>query len=737
MMESIATNRGRWLLREVVSVWASAVLCGSLGPIGWAGAASAQDAAAKEDAAESSAPAPRVGPTIEEVVVTAQKREELLEDIPIAITAFTADDLATQRVTNVMDLLNQVPSLNLAPFAGTRNAPNLFIRGMGNLNAQSTNDMATGIYLDGVPIGRPIGLAVDLADLERVEVLRGPQGTLYGRNTTAGAINFITRRPDDQLAGGVQLTRGSFGLLSGKAKVNVPLMENLFLRVVYGRTTNDGWVENHSNRPNQINFNEDKKKEAWKAALRIQPLENLTIDYSYDESEMVFGNQFYQIVAGPNAVSGRQEDATPTRGQTPSDTEVSGHTLTAEWDLGPVLVRSITAYRDLDSYVDMNFIDVFTQDRRMEQDQWSQEIQLVGGALDGRINYVAGVFYFDEETEESLSSSFAGGAVVDYWVVDGENRSGAVYGQFTWTPPILEDRFDLTLGVRHTEDSREAVKTYVNPGFTPAITGTVVRGNARFDSFNPSVMLEYKITDDINGYAKLATGYRAGGFNPQSTVAFFGPGFSEERVTSYEVGLKSILFDRRLRLDVALFKNRYKDLQVDQARVPPAFVDTLNAGSVDIKGAEIEGRAALTEGLSLRFFYSYLDAEYNSYVDGGVDYAAQRRVPNSPDWQVGAGVEYQRPIEGIGDLILNVDFRAQDDFYAGPKLDTFSKGYSVWDARLKLANIPTGMRGSVDVALWIENMFDKKYRLSTTNLGQISAQFGRPRVVGVDLTYEF
>ena len=147
---------------------------------------------------------------IEEITVTAQRREESLQETPIAITAFGKRQLETQRISNVMDLLNKVPSVNLAPWAGSRVAPNLFIRGMGNLNTQSTNDMATGIYIDGVPVGRGVGLATDFADLERVEVLRGPQGTLWGRNTTAGAISFITQKPDDELGGSVQLSAGSW-----------------------------------------------------------------------------------------------------------------------------------------------------------------------------------------------------------------------------------------------------------------------------------------------------------------------------------------------------------------------------------------------------------------------------------------------------------------------------------------------------------------------------------------------
>ncbi|MBV6417650.1 MAG: Vitamin B12 transporter BtuB [Steroidobacteraceae bacterium] len=673
---------------------------------------------------------------IQEVTVTAQRREESLQETPIAITAFSYRDLETQRVNNVMDLLNKVPSVNLAPFAGTRVAPNLFIRGMGNLNAQTTKDMATGIYIDGVPVGRGIGLAADIADLERVEVLRGPQGTLWGRNTTAGAINFITQKPNDELSFAGQLTAGSWDQVSGRLRANVPITDRLFARVAYMRLENDGWVENtNTTLPNQINFNEDRVKEAYKAAVRFEPADNIVADYSFDSSRMVYGNHFYQIIAGPLAVPGRQESANRTRGLNPSRTEVSGHNLTVSWELGDVTLKSISAYRDLDSATNMNFVDIFTQDNNQAQHQFSEELQLIGDAF-GRLKYVVGLFYFEEASHEALSSSFAGGALVDFWRVKAEGTSAAIYGQATWTPPVLDDRFDITLGMRYTEDSRKAVKTYVNPGFTPALTGLVVAGDRDFSSFNPAVTLDYAFTDSIRSYAKYSTGYRAGGFNTQSTPAFFGPGFNEENVKAWEVGLKSDLLNKRLRVNLAAFRNKYSDLQVDQARTPPIFTDTLNAGSATVKGVELESVAVLAHGLTANLFYSWLDGEYQSYIDNGVELAAVRHMQNAPRYQVGAGVEYAFPHLAIGDLVLNIDYRKQADFYAGPIANTHSPGYDVWNARLQLAEIPAP-HGTFRVAVWGRNLGDEVYRLSTTNLGVISAQFGPPRSVGVDAIYEF
>ncbi len=680
------------------------------------------------------------GAGLEEIIVTAQKREESLQETPIAITAFSARDLDNQRVTNIMHLLNKVPSLALAPWAGSRVTPNLFIRGMGNLNTQSTNDMATGIYMDGVPVGRGVGLAADIADLERVEVLRGPQGTLWGRNTTAGAINFITKRPDADFGGKLQLTAGSFEERGVRATVNAPVTDGLYTRIAYMRTENDGWVKNTSPLPHQINYNEDRKKEAVKLAVRYEPTDKFTVDYGYDQSEMEYGNHFYQVIqaGSPFFVPGRQRHAALRWGMKPSNTEVGGHNLTLTWDLGDVTLKSITAYRDLDSKIDMNFADAFTQDRRMEQDQFSQELQLVGEACGGCIKYVAGVFYIKEDATESLSSDILGGVIRDYWTLKAKSDSKAIYGQVTWTPAILEERIDLTLGLRYTEDSREATKTYRRADLTPAYNGMVVNGDRDFDSTNPMVTVAYRFTDNVNGFVKYSTGYRAGGFNAQSTPQYFGGGYDQEEVKAWEAGVKSELFDNRVRLNLALFRNKYEDLQVDQSRVPAFFVDTINAGGATIKGFELEATAVVTEALSFNLFYSRLDAVYNSYIDNGVELASQRYVANSPDWQAGVGMDYEFLRTSFGNFALNVDYRTQDDFYAGPKPDTLCGDYEVWNARVELSDVPLPY-GALRVAVWGRNLGDEVYRLSTTNLGanRLSAQFGQPRSSGVDVVYEF
>lgn len=674
---------------------------------------------------------------VEEIVVTAQRREESLQETPIAITAFGASQLEKFQISNVMDLSDKVPSLVSVPFAGTRVAPNLFIRGMGNLNNQSTNDLAIGIYIDGVPVGRGIGLAADVADLERVEVLRGPQGTLWGRNTTAGAINMVTKKPNNDLSGTAQLTVGSWNQRTRKASVNVPLNDKLFVRASYMRTKVDGWVDNkNTTLSNQVDFYEDDK-EAFKVAARFEVSDDLIIDYGYDKSQMDYGNMFFQIIDGPQAVRGRQEKADPVLGQRPSDVDISGHDLTLTWTLGELTAKSITAYRELDSGSHTNFIDIFYQDRMMDQDQFSQELQLLGQTANERVNYVIGLFYIKERVDETTLSSFAGGALLDDWAIKAKASSSAAYGQFSWVPPILEDKLELTFGLRYTKDSRDARKTYTNVEFTPEITGLVLNGKTKFHSTNPMVTLSYAFSDNINAYTKFSTGYRAGGFNTQSTPALFAAGYKQEDVDAYEAGLKLRLFENRATLNMATFYNKYTKLQVDQERTPPIFVDTLNAGDATMKGFEIEGEAVLTDELSVNFFYSILDAEYGSYVDGGVDIKSIRVVPNAPNWQGGVGMTYQLSVAQIGNIVASVDFRAQDDFYGNPKLETKVPGYSFWNARIEIRQLNFVKTGNLRIALWCKNLGDEEYKTYTSNFGFLSALHGPPRSTGLDLIYEF
>ncbi len=676
---------------------------------------------------------------LEEVIVTAQKRKELLQKTPIAITAITTRELDVQRIDNLMDLAGKLPSLSIVPFTGNRAAPNLSIRGMGNLDSQTTKDNAFGIYVDGVPVGRGVGLAADVADLERIELLRGPQGTLYGRNTSSGAINFITIKPEKEFSFQQGLTAGSDHLFASKTRLNVPISDTLYTRLAYLRSSNSGWVKNtNSTMPNQINFNEDDK-EAARWALRFLASENFTADFSVDHSKVTYGNVFFQRMVGPTAFSGERQESAPTKiGLSPSRTKVGGQNLTLSWAVGDLVLKSITANRDMKNHVHQDYIDSFTQIGDQSQDQQSQEFQAVGTALDKRLEYVAGVFFYRERGNEAMTSQFPAVPLTDSWVVRAESRSTALYGQASWKPPVLEDRLRLTLGLRETYDKRTASKSFVFSSFDPSSNGRTVSGAKTFKKFTPTYTVDYAFTDDINGYAKIANGYRAGGFNTRSTVAGFGNGFDQEDVRSTELGAKADLLDKKLRVNVAAFLNKYSNLQIDQARVPAFFTDTLNAGKATTKGLELELTAHLAQGWTGNFFYTWLDARLDSYIDNpkGIDVAAQRHMPNSPKSQGGLGLRYLGERLSFGRVSASLDYKWQGDFYSGPKTNTHTNGYGVWSGRIQLGDIPFS-QGSLRVALWGKNLTDKKYALATSDLTPVSAQFGAPRTLGLDVVYDF
>ncbi len=676
---------------------------------------------------------------LEEIVVTAQKRRELLQKTPIAITAITTRELETQRIDNLLDLAGKLPSLSIVPFTGNRAAPNLSIRGMGNLDSQTTKDNAFGIYVDGVPVGRGVGLAADVADLERIELLRGPQGTLYGRNTSSGAINFITVKPEKGFSFQQGLTAGSRNLFASKTRLNVPLSDTLFTRLAYMRSSNSGWVKNtNTTMPNQINFNEDDK-EAARWALRLLASENFTADFSLDHSKVTYGNVFFQRMVGPTAFVGERQDSAPARiGLSPGQTKVDGQNLTLTWNAGDLVLKSITSSRDMKNHVHQDYIDSFTQIGDQSQDQQSQEFQAIGSALDKRIEYVAGVFFYRESGNEAMVSRFPAVPLTDSWVVRAESKSTALYGQASWKPPVLEDRLRLTLGVRETRDERSATKSFVFSSFDPASNGRVVAGSKSFRKFTPTYTADYVFTDDINAYAKIANGYRAGGFNTRSTIAGFGNGFNQEDVRSTELGLKADLLDKKLRVNAAAFVNKYANLQVDQARVPAFFTDTLNAGKATTKGMELELTARLAQGWMGNFFYTWLDAKLDSYIDNaqGVDVAALRHMPNAPRAQGGLGLRYQGDRTSAGRISASLDYKWQGEFYSGPKSNTHTSGYGVWNGRIQLGEIPLS-RGSLRVALWGKNLADRKYALATSDLTPVSAQFGEPRTLGVDVVYDF
>ncbi len=713
---------------------------------------------------------------LEEILVTAEKRESSLQDTPISLLAFSNERLERFGITDLADVAGLAPNVTITPFPNSRSSLVVFMRGVGNNDSQTTQDPAVGVYIDGVYVARSVGLSSDVADLERIEVLRGPQGTLYGRNTTGGAINLITAKPSDEFGFSQKVGAGNRGFWQSLTKIESGKVGPVAGKLSYLKSGHDGWVENTGEGDN---FGEERK-EAGRVALRWDVSDSITVDYAYDFSEIEGPQHYYQktVTLDPvlstlfqldsPASEGRQSKASWWRKADPSRTEISGHSLTVTWDTAIGQLKSITGYRELEESITQDYgagDKFFEANVDIEQDQFSQEIQLVGDAGESW-RYVAGLYYFEEESYEAEFNRGIGLVPGSYEPnedrqIASEAEASAVYGQVTWSPEALAHRLDVTLGGRYTVDKRAATKDssiYFSNGEQS--------GSDEWSNFNPSLTLDYAWTDQLSTFAKVVTAYKAGGYNVRSTEEGFQPPFDEENMTSYEIGLKSSWFDNRMTLNAAAFHAEYEDLQTQQITDNSTIflTDVYNVGEAEIDGFEMDLMAVLARGLTLQISYGYTDADFIEYLDQretvaspipgqnmanpdfGKNVADRTEMPYAPEHNYTVGLEYQRPlsggnIQGGAMLTASVDYAWTDERFGtafnddmeGFKMDD----YGIVNARLALSDIAVG-EGDLEIAVWGRNLDDEEYKVHAISLGLYrSAIFGEPRSYGLDLKLSF
>lgn len=561
---------------------------------------------------------------LEEVIITAQKTEETIQSVPISIQALDSKMLESNSVNSFSDIKALVPSLRFTPFPTASANLLVSIRGIPPGAIELTQDTPTAIHINGVYIARGNGLDMSVADLERIEVLRGPQGTLYGRNATAGAINMITAKPTDQFSFKQQVTVAEQDQRISKTSINVPITDQLFARAAYLYDQKEGYVDNSA--PGGIDFG-DRKAQGARFDLRWVPTGDLTVDYSYDWS-----NQRYYTTPGqcmeagvgslssamdPNQCDDSFQDELAFYGHAPRNSVNSdGHTVAVEWDFDDKTLRSITAYRKInDNYYGILFagganfvngavdvsvpgLDFSAQSNHTKQHQFSQELQLLGD-LGDRINYSTGLYYFRERGTETKgygpalvakATSFSLISMNGPRDLEVENDSMAAFGQLTWTPPVLDDALQVVPGVRFTRDKRKASmferrggafmsfgggpfnpnnsgsNTPVYTGYPDApnsLTGTPAEFDKSFTKTTPSLTLQYQIDQDMMAYAKYVKGYKSGGTAVRaSSTQAFEEGFAPETLESYELGLKSSWLDQRVRINADVFQSKFEDQQV-------------------------------------------------------------------------------------------------------------------------------------------------------------------------------
>ncbi|WP_372865573.1 TonB-dependent receptor, partial [Spongiibacter sp.] len=729
----------------------------------------------------------------------------------------------------------------------------IYIRGIGLIDAQITQDPPVGVYVDGAYIARSAALATDLADLTRIEVLRGPQGTLYGRNSTGGAVNLITRRPNiDALQFKQAFTVGDRNLFSSKTMVNSPLWQGAAAKLAYFTKTVDGYIENSG----QGGDFGDSSTEGYRFDFGWDVNERLHIDYAYDKASVDNTNVSYshirpsdpipnpdanQGIAFTNLInSGARQfyDFNPS-GKRPdsihspipmeeAESEISGHQLSVDYQFSEDMVlKYIYAERELydntptilatgarsDGYrLDNSPIFSFpvaavpgdsavcnpcvgrsvqygAVHPLIEQEQFSHELQLSGSLLDQRLSYITGLYYFEETATQGagkvghlLSGPLGSAAdgnntgnrieVLTEARFDIENTAMAMFAQFTWRPPVLDDRLSFTLGARHSEDNRKSaalrrqISLIVVPGdldntdrdnndIATQLSDAFynVRGDKDFKDDSFSFITEYEFNDDVNLYFKVNEAYKSGGFNTREQVTAEGAqryidGFDEEKVTAYELGLKSRFFNNRFQFNADIFQQDFVDQQLNFS-VPNTTSDTTvaNAGESTLKGFEMDSTWLASENLLLVLNYAYLDAAIepsrnplSGEVDDGFvfDSAPRHAYTAMVDWTLWNSMNR-------GNIAFNATYSYTDERNGGGRKEfaTFDADrqddFAVLNARVGWYELPL-FDGILDVALWSKNLLDEEYSVNNIhNLPQAgrSVMFGEPRSYGFDLIYNW
>lgn len=748
---------------------------------------------------------------LEEVIVTAQKRTESLQDTPIAITAFTARDLQNKGLDNISQIASFTPNMTFdttAAISGSSSAAVVFLRGVGQTNFQVTNDPGVGTYIDGVYMSSSIGGVMDIIDVERIEVLRGPQGTLFGRNTIGGAINITSVPPSNEAGGSAEMTMGNYNRVNVRASMDIPLTDNLLSKWSVGTKSADGYMKvksqtratesSNGNFSDGLNRNNTDLGDDGEAAARISflytPTDDLSISLSADMSKIreasaassLVGVQapdegslgvltgLYNTFDAPNIdvpglgtgilyderwVSDNPESETFKTGPNGTDVDVFGVSGTVKWSLNDSLIlKSITAYRETDAEFNrdpdgspLQFAHTYND---YEHEQFSQEFQFLGDVDDGAIQWIAGLYYFEETATDSLVAPLApfyGTVVLD---ADVENDSFAIFGQSTWN--LLSDRMSVTLGARYTKDTRDMMPDFrfdllaggvgVGLGY-PDEEGNptnIIIPNEKvsdtFEEITTRFAIDYAWTDELLTYFSYSEGYKSGGFNSRTLAARpEALSFEPETLKTYEIGAKWQGFDDTLRLNAAMFYSDYEDIGVTVIEnIAPG---TQTGGAAEIKGVELELVAVPTDNLQINWALGYLDTKYVELAELTEGVAPISQIPedavlvNSPELTSTLAIEYTIPLD-TGELVVRADWTFTDEVYNDDYNSEILKAPSnnIYNAQIAYE------KEEWQFTLWGKNLSDERFVTGgDTNfiIGFLEANFNEPRTYGVTLRRGF
>jgi iron complex outermembrane receptor protein len=703
------------------------------------------------------------GSALEEIVVTARKREEPIQTTPVSITALSAATLDRDQINNVADLGSHIPNFSeISGQGGGTSQVQMSIRGVGQSDFILTTDQSVGLYVDGVYFPRSLGSALDLIDIQRIEIDRGPQGTLFGRNTTAGAVQIVSQQPEDHLAASGEVTTGSFDRADVKAMVNLPLLgDRLIARISVADLNQEGYGERLFDGTSGANVDTQAGRvqlhsllsDSFTADLVLDAtrkrgyggLETL-VDVNPDSPPLAFYNSLLAS-EGLAPVDSRWITSNPhdtwAGERNTDDNDIRGAALTLNWNLGDsTVLKSISAYRTLRVESAYSFAPVpypvAEQDINMDENERTQELQLSGVTQDKRLNWTAGLYYFREYASDLENVPFfqpvvatgggnferiPGGYSFNSYLSQVTD-SYAGYGQATYD---LTDRLSATVGARYTWEEK-ILYTYLDGAFVRP-PGTV---DQDWHNVSPRIGLDYKFSPGLFGYASISRGFRSGGFNGRDTSPLPPGSYDPEELTAYELGLKYQAPSGRWRLNGATFYYDYKNYQGQELTSFSGITITVgNIATVEIAGAEFELAVKPFERLELGVSGGYTHQLIENVArNAQLTIEPNTRLPNAPeitaqafgDLTVWSGVSLEMSLHG------DYGYKSRVEFFLPNYPDEGQRAYGLANAMLSLQ--PHSRRWSLE--LGGTNLGNKDYRIFAENgealgVAATSAIYGAPR----------
>jgi len=744
---------------------------------------------------------------LEEIIITARKRTESLQETPLAITALSSNQLEQRNIGNLVDIGAFAPNvvMNTSPSSsGGGNNIQIYIRGIGQTDFLFTTDPGVGIYIDGVFHPRTLGGAMDLLDLERVEVLRGPQGTLFGKNTIGGAVSLTSQKPTGESGGWADVTIGSYNRLDARASFDFALSDTVFAKLSVSSKNRDGHGKRLEFGTDEVlDTAGDENAVSTRLALRWMASDTVTVDLVadylrerekaplvtlsyFDDNGATFGGLtglWNALVGGPAGQTMSSDFITGdpftsyATGPNRNDLDAYGLAMTVNWDINENLsLKSITAYREMNavfgSDTDASPITYVETEQEQDQNQISQELQLIGTSFDDKFEWVVGLFYFDEYGKDvndvNLATGLYNGLEGIPGPLDGSPLSAPTapggpgnpinlgldlefnifneidiksYAAFTQGTYSITDKLRLTGGARVSHEEKTYVLEHTRDASNSFIIPETTVENS-WTSFTPMGSLDYRWTDDVMTYASVSKGFKSGGFNGRPTTSAAVDSFDPETIVSYEIGAKTQWLDNRLQFNISAFQGNYTDIQLGSISADATgnlVLRIQNAGKAKVRGLEFEMQARPTPGLDINASAGYVDFEFTELNAGVQEITIDAVPPKTPKWTATAGVQYSWDVGDSSSMYIRGDWSYQARTHQNVQNTDIieAPAYSLVNARLVYENEDGGWSAALSVTNLTDEIYVANGYQTLTSFGTANLMYGRPREWGFSIKKEF